>query len=61
MPKDNKHYVTIAMVVDWKSGTPRILEPNKCEEWRWFALGELPKPLFIPTRNFIKNGYNPLV
>ena len=28
------------------SGEPRVMEPNKCEEWGWFQLDELPSPLF---------------
>ena len=30
---------------DW-SGTPEVREPNKCDEWRWFALDDLPGPMF---------------
>jgi 8-oxo-dGTP diphosphatase len=57
---ESKHYVTIAMFADWKSGVPRVMEPDKCEKWEWFEWGKWPKPLFLATRNFIKKGYNPL-
>jgi 8-oxo-dGTP diphosphatase len=59
-PDDGKHYITIAMVADWKSGEARIMEPDKCDGTGWFAWNELPSPLAIFFANFIKTGYNPL-
>ena len=41
-----KHYVDIGLLADWKSGEPKVLEPNKCEEWQWFSFDELPSPRF---------------
>jgi len=41
-----KHYVHVQLLADWKSGEPRVCEPKKCEERRWFGLEELPSPLF---------------
>lgn len=41
-----KHYVHIGLIADWKSGVPRILEPEKSENWGWYGLDNLPKPLF---------------
>jgi len=41
-----KHYIDIACVCDWKSGEPRVMEPEKCESWAWYGLDELPMPLF---------------
>ena len=35
----------IANEHDWY-GEPQVMEPHKCEEWDWFALDELPQPLF---------------
>ena len=55
-----KHYITIAMVADWESGEPRVLEPEKCERWEWFGESSYPEPMFLSTRNFLKSGYNPL-
>lgn len=42
----DKHYVHIGLIADWKSGVPRILEPEKSENWGWYGLDNLPKPLF---------------
>ncbi len=41
-----KHYAHIGLVADWKRGIPIVLEPEKCEIWGWYELGNLPKPLF---------------
>lgn len=50
----NKHYITLFAVVDQFEGEPQTLEPNKCEEWRWFATDALPSPLFPPVTAFFK-------
>ena len=52
-----KHYVTIFVVANYKSGDPKILEPDKCEKWEWFAWDELPKPLFYAIQNFVDAGF----
>lgn len=41
-----KHYVHFGMVADWKSGEPKVLEPEKMESWNWYGLDKLPKPMF---------------
>src|SRR3989338_10125840 len=41
-----KHYVDIGLIADWKSGEPKLREPNKCEEWKWFDVERLPLPRF---------------
>ena len=41
-----KHYVHVGVVADWKSGEPQTREPDKAEEWKWYALDHLPEPLF---------------
>jgi len=46
--KDTKHYVTIFMACEYKSGIPQSLEPDKCSEWRWFDKDKLPDNLFLP-------------
>jgi 8-oxo-dGTP diphosphatase len=41
-----KHYVDIGMSAEWVSGEPKVMEPEKCEEWRWVNVFELPSPRF---------------
>ena len=38
----NAHYVTIDFEANYTGGQPRVMEPHKCVEWRWFSLDELP-------------------
>ena len=59
-PDDGAHYVTLHFSADWSSGEPRTLETDKIGDWGWFTWEELPQPLFLPVRNFIKTGYNPI-
>jgi len=35
----------VAWVGMWY-GEPEVMEPDKCVEWRWFPLDDLPSPLF---------------
>ncbi len=56
-----KHYIDIALVADYVSGTPEVLEPNKCESWGWYDLDDLPNPLFefcISAFESLKSGQN---
>ncbi len=45
---DNKHYVTIWLLSDWKSGEEYIAEPDKCVAQEWSTFEKLPTPLFQP-------------
>jgi 8-oxo-dGTP diphosphatase len=58
-PDIGTHFVTVSFVADWQGGEASLTEPDKFETWGWFEWEKLPSPLFLSTRNFIKNGYNP--
>jgi 8-oxo-dGTP diphosphatase len=58
--KEGKHYITIFMLSEYDAGEVKLMEPEKCEEWRWFKWEELPAPLFLPLQNLLKIGYHPL-
>ena len=42
---DGKHYISLFIFVDEFEGEPALLEPHKCEEWRWFDWDNLLSPL----------------
>jgi 8-oxo-dGTP diphosphatase len=45
-----RHYVHVGLLAESDRGQPRLLEPEKCEGWAWYALDSLPAPLFEMTR-----------
>ena len=57
--QEDKHYVTLFLLADYDSGNVKIMEPEKCEKWTWFEWNKLPKPLFLPIKNLLKQNFNP--
>ena len=53
--KENQHWVAIIYLARIKSGIPKIMEPHKCDEIKWFNLKKLPKKLTKSTSEPIKN------
>ncbi len=51
---EGKHYVTLFMGAYCEQGEPQVLEPDKCELWKWCNLNELPEPLFLPLTHLIQ-------
>ena len=58
--EEGKHYVTLFLKARAVSGEPRVMEPHKLERWEWFSWDSLPEPLFLPLRNLLRQGYNPI-
>jgi len=52
---EGEHYVTLHLKAVKYSGQPKIMEPEKCIEIKWFDLGKLPKNLLLSTSNFLKS------
>jgi len=50
----DKHYITLFAFVDRVEGNLQLLEPDKCEVWKWFEWDKLPSPLFPTIRSLIK-------
>ena len=53
--EENKHYLTVWMMSDWKSGEPIITEPDKIIDFQWFDFDSLPEPLFHPWSQLTKS------
>lgn len=52
--KEGKHYVTLFVVASSASCEPQVTEPDKCKQWKWCRLDDLPEPLFLPLINLLK-------
>ncbi|HYF28993.1 MAG TPA: NUDIX domain-containing protein [Candidatus Paceibacterota bacterium] len=48
-----KHFVTIGMLLSWRSGEPYDAEPGKSRNWSWYLPEELPENMFLPSKNVI--------
>ncbi|MCJ8500117.1 nucleotide triphosphate diphosphatase NUDT15 [Desulfatitalea alkaliphila] len=55
----DKHYVTLFVVAACGSGEPRVLEPDRCEQWRWCRWSDPPRPLFAPLESLLRTGFVP--
>lgn len=50
---ENKHYITLYVKADYEGGEPALKEPNKCIQWRWCDINNLPSPLFTSLKNYL--------
>lgn len=58
-PETGVQYVTLFVLASSERAAPAVLEPDKCEEWRWFHWHALPSPLFAPLHSLHARGYVP--
>lgn len=58
--QEDKHYVTVFVIAEYKAGEVQCMEPEKCEGWEWFSWTALPEQLFLPIAQLVKQGHNPL-
>jgi len=54
MEDEGKHYITCFVRADCETGEPKIMEPDKCEEWGWFDWDNLPSPLFSKYKEILR-------
>jgi mutator protein MutT len=56
IPDEKQHWVSPTFLCRVKNGTPRIMEPHKCDEIGWFALVEIPEEkLTIASRKSLES------
>ncbi len=55
----DKHYISIFMQARLAPNQQvKNCEPHKAKNWQWFALNQLPSPLFLPLGKLIdRDGY----
>ena len=54
--EENKHYITLFIHAKClNNDEPKIMEPNKCREWRWCNWDNLPQPLFLPLQHLLEH------
>ncbi|MBX4190177.1 DNA mismatch repair protein MutT, partial [Candidatus Parcubacteria bacterium] len=49
-----KHYVNIGLIADWKSGEPKVMEPDRVESWAWYEMDNFPQPLFSTIPSYVE-------
>lgn len=51
---EKKHYITLYQkyIID-ELLIPKLIEPEKCFEWGWFDINNLPDPLFLCVKNYL--------
>lgn len=52
--KDEAHYIQVNFLLKDFKGKPMLTEEDKCEEWRFFSLSELPKNIFPPHKKVLE-------
>lgn len=55
MAYSTPHFWDIGYLAVWKSGEPKVMEPDKNEFWRWFDITKegLPHPLMPGLSNYL--------
>jgi 8-oxo-dGTP diphosphatase len=54
--KEN-HYIHCSFLAEKYNGAIQCMEPDRCHEWKFFPLHELPKPLFKPHEKILKTYF----
>ena len=55
---EDAHFVTISFLCEKFEGEPKVMEPDEIVEWKWFALDELPDPIFSTCVKILKNYFD---
>lgn len=51
----DKHFITIGMLAEWKSGEAVAMEPDKARNWAWYEPAQIPRNMFLPSKAVIEN------
>ena len=56
--EENAHWVAASYLCEIDKGEPRIMEPDKASDMRWFPLDKLPEKLTITTKKALEDYNN---
>jgi len=51
---NHQQYIALFVSAEYESGEVKVLEPEKCDSWRWFDFSNFPSPLFLPVTLFLE-------
>ncbi len=54
-----RHYITLWMQGQYRSGEPTIQAPYEMSAVDWFAIDALPQPLFLSLQNLLNGNSHP--
>lgn len=54
---EEKHYITIWVEADYASGDVRVNAEDEHTEIGWFAMDDLPTPLFLSITNLLEGNF----
>lgn len=50
-----RHFWHVGYTAEWYGGIAELREPDKCEGWKWYDIGNLPHPLFKPSWKMVES------
>lgn len=54
-------YINIFFTTKKYSGTPKIMETNKCSNLKWFNINNLPENIVVRVKNVIENMHKGII
>ncbi len=52
--QEKGHYLQLGFTAQSIEGEPELKEPDRCEEWKWWDINDLPKEIFIAHDKLIQ-------
>jgi len=51
---ETQHRIQCAFLIEGVKGEPEIMEPDRCAEWQWFPIEELPDTVWEPFQDQLR-------